>query len=174
MATGQNLGQAPGEQRQPSRLWDRWLQFALVGVLVYSTSLVIAGRPAGRLFDQLGFGMRAAGISPGGPQEQHVLLVYGVLGSVLIGWMATLLLIARGPLRQRDPWAWTTFATGIALWFVIDSTFSLVVGASAHAAFNVVFLLAVAPALIGMRSQRRFTDTAAVNGRRCPRGNGPT
>lgn len=161
MPTERSLDRAPGPQqaatpqRRPGRLWDRWLQLALVGVMIYSVTLVVAGRLAGRLFDLLGFGMHDAGIVTGTPQEQHVLLVQGVLGSVLLGWMATLLLIARGPLRSRERWAWTTFTTAFAVWFAVDTTFSLVIGAPTHALFNVAFLLAVAPPLIGLRAQLR-------------------
>lgn len=163
MATTGPQGRASRDDRSQGRLWDRWLQSVLVCVLVYSTVLVVSGRTAGRLFDLLGFGMREAGIPSGGSAEQHVLLVYGVLGSVLIGWMTTLLLIARGPLRQRDPWAWTAFASVFPLWFVIDTTFSLAVGARTHALFNIVFLLAVAPPLVGMRAQLRDTDRTSVS-----------
>jgi hypothetical protein len=139
--------------RGPRRFWDRWLQAVLIGVIAYSATLVIAGPTAGRLFDLLGFGMRAAGVVPGSPAEQHVLLVYGVLGSVMLGWATMLLLIARGPLRARDPWAWRTFATAFGLWFVVDTTFSLVIGSVPHAVFNVAFLGAIAPPLFGMRME---------------------
>lgn len=152
MTTGAEQAAA---RRTPGRVWDRWLQVALVGVMIYSAMLVVAGRPAGRLFDLLGFGMHQAGIAPHTSQEQHVLLVYGVLGSVLLGWMATLLLIASGPLRDREYWAWTTFTTAFALWFTVDTTFSLIIGAPTHALFNVAFLLAIAPPLIAMRTQLR-------------------
>ena len=134
------------------RIRDRWLQAALVGVIAYSATLVVAGRDADRLFDLLGFGMRGAGVVAGSTQEQHVLLIYGVLGSVLLGWATTLLLIARGPLRARDPWAWRTFATAFGLWFVVDTTFSVAVGSVPHALFNVAFLAAVLPPLLGIRS----------------------
>lgn len=162
MATGRTVDRASGNEHLQRGIWDRWLEVALVGVLVYSATLVVSGRLAGRLFDLLGFGMREAGITAGGSAEQHVLLVYGVLGSVLIGWMATLLLIARGPLRRRDPWAWTTFASVFALWFVIDTIFSLAVRAPTHALFNVGFLLAVAPPLIALRPQLRDADDATI------------
>lgn len=140
-------------RRSPTSRWDRWLQVVLSGVIVYGAGLVIAGPVAGRLFDLFGFGMRDAGIATSGPAQDHVLLAYGVLGSVLIGWMTTLLLIARGPLRHRDRWAWTTLTAAFTLWFAIDTTFSIVVGAPTHALFNLGFLLAIAPPLLGIRPE---------------------
>ena len=159
-----------GPRTQPSQrndvpskpFWDRWLQIAIGGVVVYSVSLVVTGRTAGRLFDVLGFGMREAGILPGSPAERHVLLVYGVLGSVMIGWMTTLWLISTGPLKHRDRWAWMTITRAVVLWFVVDTSFSLAVGAPTHALFNLAFLLVLAPPLIGMRPQLRTVDEPAT------------
>jgi len=158
MTTEQRTHRSERDNVPSSLFWDRWLQIAIGGVVVYCVTLVVTGRTAGRLFDILGFGMRDAGILPGSPAERHVLLVYGVLGSVMIAWMATLWLISAGPLRHRDPWAWTTVTRTVVLWFVIDTSFSLAVGAPTHALFNVAFLLVLAPPLIRMRPQRRTVD----------------
>lgn len=145
-----SVGNQAGKRRG---FWDRWLLVVLVSVMLYSATLVVAGRGAGRLFDLLGFGMRDAGVVAGSTQEQHVLLIYGVLGSVLLGWSLTLLFIARGPLKQRDPWAWNTFTVAFSVWFLVDTTFSVAIGSLPHALFNGAFLLAVVPALIGMRGE---------------------
>lgn len=144
---------SPHGERPPQALWDRWLQLALLAVIAYSAVLVVDGGTAGRFFELLGFGLPPTAIPTGDPIEQHLLLVYGVLGSVIIGWMTTLLLIARGPLRYRDRHAWSTFTVSFATWFTIDTTFSLAIGEPTHAMFNVAFVLLVAPPLAAMRSQ---------------------
>jgi len=77
---------------------------ALVGVLGYACLLVVRGGVPAEMFDRLGFGMTASGIVEAAGRA-HVLLVYGVLGAVLIGWMALLLAVVLGPLRRREPWA---------------------------------------------------------------------
>jgi len=164
----QGSGAAPPVRRGHATgraLWDRWLQVVLVGLMAYGVALVVAGRVAGRLFEVLGFGMRAAGVVAGSPAERHVLLVYGVLGSVLLGWATMLLLIARGPLRSRDPWAWRTFAVAFGLWFVVDTTFSLAIGSVPHAVFNLAFLAAILPPLLGMRPERRDARAGDREGR---------
>ncbi|MEV6521629.1 hypothetical protein AB0M43_06820 [Longispora sp. NPDC051575] len=131
-----------------ARLWDRWLCAAIAAVIAYGTVLVVHGRGAATLFDVLGFGPTASGVSAG---EGHVQLLYGVLGAVLIGWMVLLLAVARGPLRRRERWAWTATAASMTVWFGVDTTFSLVVGSTAHAAFNCVFAAAVGVPLVAMR-----------------------
>ena len=88
---------APG----PPVLWDRLAATAVVGVLGYACLLVVRGAVPAGMFDRLGFGMTASGIVAA-PARDHVLLVYGVLGAVLIGWMVLLLAVVLGPLRRRE------------------------------------------------------------------------
>ncbi len=138
----------PGRPR--SRLWDRWLATAITAVAAYGVVLVVHGRAPAALFDRLGFGPTASGITAGAAVD-HVLLVYGVLGAVLIGWMLLLLAVARGPLRRREPWAWTATVVSTTAWFGVDTAFSLAVGSTAHAAFNLAFAAALGVPLAAMR-----------------------
>lgn len=143
------------DQRIPtaSGLWDRWLVAVLVVVLAYSALLVVRGSVADEVFSRLGFGMAGTGIdSTAG--RRHVLLVYGVLGATMIGWAVLLLAVVTGPLRRREPWAWLAVTGSVGCWFALDSGLSLALGSPAHAAFNVVFLVAVAPPLIGLARPR--------------------
>jgi hypothetical protein len=120
----------------------------LIGL--YAASLVVAGSATSRLFDVLGFGMRSGAIPEGLPQE-HVLFVYGVLGSVLVGWMVLVAAVAAGPLRTGEPWAWTVLVLSVATWFLFDTGFSLAVGSWQHALFNLGFLAALGAPLVGWR-----------------------
>ena len=137
-------------QRPPSSLWDRWLVAVVAAVAGYGAVLVAYGDAPAALFDRLGFGMTPAGITAG-PARDHVLLVYGVLGAVLIGWTLLLLTVVRGPLRHRRPWAWSAVALSTAGWFAADTAFSLAVGANAHAAFNLIFAVGFAVPLAALR-----------------------
>lgn len=134
--------------------WSRVLVLTGSLVAAYALALVVAGHIAGRLFDLLGFGMEAAGV-PDGPARDHVLLIYGVLGSVLVGWMVLVVGIAAGPLRQGAPWAWPVLVASVGTWVVLDTSFSLAVGSWQHALFNVVFVLALGVPLAGWRTARR-------------------
>lgn len=123
-------------------------------VAAYAASLVVAGAVTSRLFDVLGFGMRSGAIPEGLPRE-HVLFVYGILGSVLVGWMTLVAAVAAGPLRTEAPWAWCVLAVSVATWFLLDTTFSLVVGSWQHALFNLGFLAALGVPLVGWRLASR-------------------
>ena len=147
--TGPSPHAPVAQGRAGSALWDRWLATALVAVIGYGAVLVGCSGVAAALFDRLGFGPGAAGITTVAATA-HLRLVYGVLGAVLIGWMLLLWAVAGGPLRRRERWAWTAMTTSVTAWFVIDTTFSLAIGATAHAVFNLGFAAALGIPLTGL------------------------
>ncbi len=135
-------------------LWDRVLVGVLVAVALYALVLVVAGLWLGdAVFDKLGFGPDDGDIADS--QRDYVRLVYGILGAVIVGWMATLGAIAAGPLRRRETWAWWAVAAAALAWFVLDTGLSLVLGYVGHALFNVVFALALAVPLAGIKASLR-------------------
>ena len=144
--------------RPPTDLfWIRWLEVVVVLVMAYSLMLVVAGGLALSLFDLLGFGPDAASSDS---FLDYLRLPFAVLGAVMVGWMALLLAVVHGPLRRREPWAWPAVALSLAAWFVLDTGMSLVLGFPAHALFNLVFAIALAVPLIGLRRSRP-TPTAS-------------
>ncbi len=137
-----------------SSLWDRVLLGVVAAVALYALVLVVAGLWLGdAVFDKLGFGPDDGDIA--GSQRDYVRLVYGILGAVIVGWMATLGAIAAGPLRRRESWAWWTITSAASAWFVFDTGLSLVLGYVGHALFNVVFALALAVPLAGIKADSR-------------------
>jgi hypothetical protein len=136
---------------EPRTLWDRWLTVAILVVLAYSALLVAAGGVASEVFTRLGFGMTEAGVeSPSA--RGYVLLLYGILGAVLIGWGVLLLAVVEGPLRRRQRWAWLAVTASLTCWFLVDTSLSLAVGFPTHALFNLAFVAAVTPPLAGLRA----------------------
>jgi len=134
---------------------DNLLAAVIVAVALYAGGLVIIGRFVGdEVFGFLGFGPDSAGIT-GGQALDYATFIFGVLGAVILGWMVMTFMVARGPLRRREPWAWTAIAVSIGLWFVVDTGFSLVVGQVEHAVFNVAFLAPIAVALAALRRKLR-------------------
>jgi hypothetical protein len=121
----------------------------IVAVIGYGAVLVVRGSMAAALFDRLGFGPSAAGLTTDAGTA-HLRLVHGVLGAVLIGWMLLLLALARGPLRRRHRWAWMAMTTSVTAWFLIDTVFSLAIGATAHATFNLGFAAGLGIPLAGL------------------------
>lgn len=131
-------------------VWIRWLEVVLVVVLAYSLLLVVAGSAAGSMFSALGFGPPDA--IDEDDVRSYLRLPYMVLGAVLAGWSMTMLQLVRGPLRDGATWVVPIMVRSLALWFVLDTGMSLVLGFPTHALFNVPFGVALAVPLMGLRS----------------------
>lgn len=130
--------------------WIRWLEVVLAIVLAYSLLLVFAGSVAGSLFSVLGFGPPDAVNSD--DVRSYLRLPYMVLGAVLAGWTVTMLQLVRGPLRDGATWVVPLVARSVALWFVLDTGMSLVLGYPTHAVFNLAFGIALALPLVKLKS----------------------
>ncbi|MEM7341754.1 MAG: hypothetical protein AAF467_24115 [Actinomycetota bacterium] len=132
-------------------VWDTILVVVIVAVGVYALGLVLAGLVlAETVFDQMGFGLDDGGIS-GDTARGYLRLVFGILGAVIIGWMATLVPVVRGPLRRREPWAWWAIVAAASMWFVLDTGLSLALGFVGHAVFNLGFAAALGVPLAALR-----------------------
>ena len=140
------------EQSASWTIWDRILTSVLMLVGAYAVALVTMGLFLGdMMFDPLGFGPRDGGIA-GDAERGYLRLVYGILGAVIVGWMLTLGAIVVGPLQRRERWAWNTIASSVAAWFLLDTGLSLALGYEGHALFNLVFVIALAVPLAGIKS----------------------
>lgn len=119
----------------------KWLEIVLVLVLLYSLLLVVAGSVAGSIFSWFGFGPDDS-IDTDEVRE-YLKLPFMVLGAVMAGWALLMIQLVRGPVRDGAPWAWTILVRSLALWFVLDTGMSLVLGYPSHALFNLPFALAL-------------------------------
>jgi len=142
----------PGDDDVRITLWDRILTVGIVAVFVYALLLVGAGGVAAGIFDRLGFGPTKDGLTAG-PERDYVVFIIGVLGAVILGWMALLLWVVSVPLRRREPWAWSAVMSSVAVWFIADTGLSLAPAYWAHAAFNVLFLLILGGPLMMLRTE---------------------
>lgn len=129
------------------------LESVLVLVVAYATTMVVAGDVVDRLFTALGFGAEGAGVPQGAPLD-HVRLVRGVLGAVLVGWALLLLAVVRLGLRTGDARWWWAVTASVGAWALLDTAASLALGSWQHAAFNVPFVLALGLPLAILRPGR--------------------
>ena len=129
----------------------QWLQLVLGAVFIYSLLLVFKGSVAGSLFSWFGFGPNEA-IDTSEVQD-YLLLPYMVLGAVMAGWVFLMILIVRGPLKDGSLWARKFLIQSLSLWFILDTSMSVVLGYPTHALFNVPFALALGIPLILMKNQ---------------------
>ena len=121
--------------------WLVWLQVVLAVLFVYGLVLVVAGSFAQALFTLLGFGPPASIEST--ELTAYLRLPFAVLGAVMAGWAAMMLILVRGPLASGVRWALPALAVPLAVWFMLDTGMSLVLGYPTHALFNVPFALAL-------------------------------
>jgi hypothetical protein len=143
---------SPAKPEPPNRAtpWDRLLEVAVLLVGVSGAFFVVAGTLTTSLFEWVVFGSAESPI-PDGEAGRYVTFVYGVLGAVMIGWACLLWPLVRGPLRRREPWAWSAIAVSVGIWFVVDSTLSLASGFGENALLNLVFAIAFAVPLLAIR-----------------------
>jgi hypothetical protein len=129
----------------------KWLQLVLGAVFIYSLLLIFKGSVAGSLFSWFGFGPNEA-IDTSEVQD-YLLLPYMVLGAVMAGWVFLMILIVRGPLKDGSLWARRLLIQSLSLWFILDTSMSVVLGYPTHALFNVPFALALGIPLVLMKNQ---------------------
>lgn len=78
-----------------------------------------------------------------------ILFLFGVLGSIMIGWGTLLVFMTRRLFIKDEPWIWKAITTSAIIWFVFDSTVSLVLGTILNVFFNTDFLLLVMFPILG-------------------------
>lgn len=127
-----------------------WLQVVLAALLAYALVLVFAGSVVAQLFSALDFGPPES--IDNAAVRDYLELPFMVLGAVLAGWAVTMIQIVRGPLRDGSPWARTILIRSVAVWFVLDTGMSLVLGFPTHALFNIPFVIALGVPLLRLRS----------------------
>ena len=126
-----------------------WLQVVLSIVLGYSLLLVVAGSTAHSLFRWFGFGPDPS--IDTAEVRDYLRLPYMVLGAVMAGWTSSMIQLVRGPLREGSSWAFANLVRSLALWFVLDTGMSFVLGHPTHALFNIPFAVALAIPLLSLR-----------------------
>ena len=131
--------------------WWRWLIAVSAGVVLFGLLLVLF--PAFTLqgfslmvyanADQLGQNTPAA--------VSYIKLAHAVLGSVMVGWGVALLYVLFCTFRDHLAICWKTIIGSVLVWFIPDTTYSLLSGFWQNAVLNVVFLILFAIPLIALR-----------------------
>lgn len=143
------------------RFWTRWLQAVLLLLLSYALVLVFAGAVAAWLFDALGFGPSPEIASDA--VLDYLRLPFAVLGAVMAGWALQMLLVVRRRDQLGESLAIPMLAIPLALWFVLDTGMSIVLGYPTHALFNVPFAIALGLPLWRLWSIGRADAGAALS-----------
>ncbi len=139
--------------------WWRWLLVAALATGLFGLSMVLLPETLQAFFNLLIFGTTWQPPEFGAAAGGYIGFVYGVLGAVLAGWALTIVLALFGPFRRGDKEGWLLIALPLALWFVVDTTWSLTTGYWQNAALNCVFALAYAVPLAA--TWKRFATPRA-------------
>ncbi len=96
------------------------------------------------------------------PVEQRSMSkwILGLLGATMMGWAATMLLVARYAFDQRLPELLRILLIGLVVWFVPDTLISMYFCAYFNVGINVViFVAASIPLLAGRRVLKRTSKS---------------
>lgn len=124
-----------------SKFWSNWLVAVTTGVTLYGLSMVLVPTFTQQFFGLLLFGDPGAMAGFGQPAAGYIAFAHGVLGSVMAGWGAALLVVLYSQFMKGDRAGWIALAVSITVWFIPDTLFSLWTGFWQNALFNLVFLL---------------------------------
>ncbi len=124
--------------------WWWWLTVTVVGIIVAGLVMVLAPGLTRRLFSLLVFASPDTIDGFGALPARYIALVHGVVGAVMFGWGAALLLLLLGPFRRGSREAWRTIAVSTGAWFVADTALSLATGFWQNAVLNLVIAVLLA------------------------------
>ncbi|MFM9863137.1 MAG: hypothetical protein ACKVRO_05980 [Micropepsaceae bacterium] len=138
-----------------SAFWCNWLIAVAAAVSLFSALLLFAPAVGQQIFDAIYFFTLEPQPLPAERETNYLRFTNGVLGAVMIGWMCLIAVVANGPFRRGEAWAWTAIAASIGAWFVTDTTFSLARGVTGNALFNTAVVVAFAVPLLASRASFR-------------------
>jgi hypothetical protein len=89
-----------------------------------------------------------------GPAADYRAWIFAVLGGTMAGWGVAVFALARHGIAEGLRWAWNAVALGLAVWFPLDTGYSLAHGVWVNALGNTVILFALA---VPLAATRRLT-----------------
>jgi hypothetical protein len=119
-------------------IWRGWLLAVACGVIALSLLLLLAPSAGGFLFDAIYLATLTPQADYSPSAMAYIQFVNGVLGAVMIGWMVAIVLLVQGPFRRGERFGWDAIAASVAVWFAVDTSFSLVHGVLGNVALNLL------------------------------------
>jgi len=134
--------------------WQRWLFVVCVIVSVFGVMLAfLSGTPLFDLFNrQIDPAFWSANIVDDGTR-QFQQWIYGVWGATIAGWGIVMAYIARYPFNRKERWAWNSMVFGLLVWFILDTSLSVIHKVYFNVAFNMTLLILAGLPLIFTRKE---------------------
>ena len=121
--------------------WWRWLVAADIIVIVFGAAQALLPDLIRQGFSLLVFG--SASYVDTFPQDaiRYITLTHAVMGSAMIGWGVSMMYTLLTQFRNGEWTGWISPAVALILWFIPDTTISIVTGFWQNAVLNVGFIL---------------------------------
>ncbi len=132
--------------------WHRWLLVISIGVIVFGLGMaLLCGTSLFDLFDDQVNPVfwDSKTVSP--VIEDFQQWVYGVLGATMAGWGVFIYYVVRYPFKMQERWAWMALVSGLALWYVVDTSISALSGVYFNVLFNTILIVLLVPPLWSTR-----------------------
>ena len=124
--------------------WQRWL--FVVGLVIAAFGLVMAFLNGTIVFELFNGQINPVFWGTGDMPEAATRFrqwAYGAWGATVAGWGIFVAFIAHYPFRHRERWSWNCLATGLLVWYLVDTAISLYFRVYFNAAFNTLLLMLV-------------------------------
>lgn len=138
----------------PLLLWSRLIQVAAAVVLALGAVLLLAPATGESIFNLVYFGQPASPVPVPAEAQGYIRFANGIIGAVMVGWMLSIIALARGPFLSGQRHAWQAIAWPLAGWYLVDTAFSV-----AHGVWGNVLLNTATAAMFGiplLASRRHF------------------
>lgn len=140
----------------PTRIalvWRRTLIVMALGVMAFSLTLVLLPALGEQMFFIVYYGLPSPPVEFPPEAIAYIRFANGVLGAVMIGWMTLILRLVTAwpPMGERA--LWLGVGLSLAVWFVIDTIFSVASGVPGNVLLNLTIAVGfTAPLVLGLRS----------------------
>ncbi len=116
--------------------WSRLIQMAAAVVLVLSAVLMLSPSLGEAFFYLVYFQQPASPVAVPAEIQGYLRFANGIIGAVMAGWMMVIIMLARGPFRAGERFAWNAITWPLLGWYVIDTTFSIAHGVWGNVLLN--------------------------------------
>ena len=118
------------------QFWSRLIQGAAAVVLALSAVLMLAPSLGEASFYLVYFQQPASPVAVPVEIQGYLRFANGIIGAVMAGWMMVIIMLARGPFRAGERFAWNAITWPLLGWYVIDTTFSIAHGVWGNVLLN--------------------------------------
>lgn len=108
-------------------------------VILFGTVLAAGSFPPLQGIIHVLFDIMSQKTTPAEPLSQALQFSVGLMGAVTLGWGLSVLAVVRS-VKEPNPALWRGITRGLLIWFVIDSTISVMSGYGLNAVSNTVLI----------------------------------